>query len=444
MGLVYGFAGLIAIGTFLLALPVSNTAGGFTPFMTALFTATSAATVTGHVVVDTALYWSLFGHAVILGLIFFGGLGLLSGAAFLLLVAGQRLGLQNLIALREGFGGGEVGTIRRLIVGFVPVVVFIEFLGAVLLFLRFYVFSELWEGISFWQAAWQSLFHAVSAFNNAGFDIFANDVVGGDSVIGLRHDYIVLGVMAGLIILGGLSYLVIFDVATHRRFSKFELNTKLVLVSSVVLIFLGAAVFLVQGWRDPGTLGAAPVSEKIAASLFDSVAARTAGFAAIDYGKATPDRQVAGEMLMFIGGASASTAGGIKVNTAMIIVLAVISTIRGRRQVMAFGREVAAVSIHRATVVLAAAVFILGLFTLALAATHPELPFQSLVFDLVSAFGTVGLSTGISFQLNPGGQFLFIAAMFIGKFGALTLALWMAGREAPQKFRLAEERVRIG
>ncbi len=443
MGLVYWFLALIGIGTVLLWLPPSGATEGFTPLLTALFTATSAATNTGLVTQDASTYWSFFGQAVILGLIFTGGLGLLTGAGFLLLVAGQRIGLQNLLVLREGMGG-ELGSLRRLLISFVVVSIVLQLSGAAVLFVRFYVSDMLWPGISAPEAAWMAVFHSVSAFNNGGIDIFRNDLVGGDSVSGLRTDYILLGVLASLIVLGGFGYLVLHDIGSARRFNRLQLNTKVVLVGSVALVLGGAGVFLAQSWRDPGTLGPAGTGEKVAAALFDSIAARTAGYNAIDYSQAPGDRLVSAEMLMLVGGASASAAGGLKVNTTMVVALAVFAAVRGRRHVTAFKREIPDVTVLRAMVVVVTSFMLLGVFLLALTRVQGDLPFRAMLFELVSAFGTVGLSAGITPQLNTAAQLIIISVMFLGKFGPLTLMLFMVGREEPEKFRPAEEAVRIG
>lgn len=444
MLLVYGFIGLIAIGTLLLMLPISNTSGGITPFTQALFTATSAVCVTGLVVVDTSEAWTRFGQVVIMNLFFVGGLGFMTGAAFLVIIVTQRISLQNRLIIREGIGGGQLDAVVTLVRNMVILAVILQVAGALLLFLSFYVFGELWEGIGFAEALWQSVFNSVSAFNNAGFEVMPNELVGGDSLIGLRSNYWALFVMGLLIFIGGISFAVIRDVTLHRRFSRFSLDTKLILVGSLFLIVVGASLFLIQGWNDPGTLGDRSAGEKVSDALFDSAAARTAGFTTVDYGKVAHNRGVVTEMLMFVGGASASTAGGIKVNTFMVIVLAIAATLRGRRHVRAFNREIPGVIVQRAMTVGAVATFAIAVIVTLFVALQPELPFRSAVFEVVSAFGTVGLSTGITDELNTANRLLIVATMFIGRLGPLTLALLMSGREVSEPYRLAEERVRIG
>lgn len=444
MLLVYGFLTIILVGTLLLFLPWANTGEGFTPFLTALFTATSAVTVTGLVVVDTDVAWTPFGQAVTMVLFIVGGLGFMTGAAFLIVIVGQRIGLQSQLVIREGLGGGQLGAVTSLVRNIVIMALGIQVVGTLLLFAQWYVFGALWEGISAGSAMWHSLYHATSAFNNAGFDILPDETVGGASLIGFSSNYTVLLTMGLLIVLGGLGYSVLRDVVVIRRFARFRLDTKLVLIGSAGLVVLGAAVFLAEDWANPGTIGDRSVGGKAAEALFDSAAARTAGFTTIDYSATAPNRAITTEVLMFIGGASASAAGGIKINTFMVILIAVLANVRGRRRTTAFGREIPDLNVKRAMVVATVAAFTVVLFITLVVSVQPELPFRDAVFETVSAFGTVGLSTGITPDLNAAARIVLIVAMFVGRFGPLTFALLMTGREAREPFRLPEERVRIG
>ncbi len=448
MILIYGFLTVILIGTVLLMLPAAAGDGPSPAFdqrlTQAIFTATSAVAVTGLVVVETDVAWSRFGQTVIMVLFFIGGLGFMTGAAFLLMIIGQRLGLRGQLLLRAGLGEAQLGAIASLVRKIVIFSVATQIVGIVLLFLRWYVFGELWEGISLGEALWQSTFHAVSAFNNAGFEIMPDAVVGGSSLQPFKADIPLLLIMAGLIIIGGLSYFVLADVVSTRRFSKLRLDSKLVLVGTLGLLVAGTAVFLSTEWTHPNSIGAQSVPEKVTDAFFHSAAARTAGFSTVDYNGITHANNIGTEALMFVGGASASAAGGIKVNTFMVVVLAAAATLRGRSRVNAFGREIPSIIVQRAMVVGAAAtVMLLALFA-ALVAIQPELDFRQALFEIVSAFGTVGLSTGITSELNTGARILVSVAMFLGRFGPLTLALLMAGREANETYQFASERVRIG
>jgi len=444
MLLIYGFMGVLVVGTLLLWLPISTSTGEFAPFVTALFTATSAICVTGLVVVDSWDAWSGFGQFVIAVLIFIGGLGFMTGASFLLILVGQRIGLQNRLIMREGIGGGELGAVVQVVRNLVIVAVLLQFGGAVFFYLEFYVFGKLWPGIGPGEAAWQAVFQSISAFNNAGFDILPNDKVGGDTLIGLHRDYWTLATTAILIVAGGLSFPVIHDLATKRRFSRITLDSKMVVTGTLILLLAGAVLYLVADWTNPGTLGDRPVHAKVVNSVFESVTTRTAGFSTVDVGQARNYRLTITESLMFIGGATASTAGGIKVGTAMVVFFAIVSTMRGRRHVRAFGREIPLFSVQRAMVVGALATFTVVLFLAVFMMLQPAMNFGRATFEVISALGTVGLSTGITAELTTANRVLLVFAMFIGRFGPFTLALLMAGREAREPYRLAEERVRIG
>lgn len=448
MVLIYGFLTVILIGTVLLMLPISTTGDhsqGFGGRLTeSLFTATSAVAVTGLVVVDTADAWSRFGQAVIMVLFFIGGLGFMTGAAFLLMIVGQRLGLQGQLLIRAGLGEAQLGAIASLVRKIVVFSVATQMVGTLLLFLRWYVFGELWEGISLGEALWQSTFHATSAFNNAGFDIMPDAVVGGASLQPFKADIPLLLIMAALIILGGLSYFVLADIVNKRNFGRLRLDSKLVLLGSFGLLIFGTAVFLSTEWSHPNSIGFQSVPEKLTDAFFHSAAARTAGFSTVDYDGITHANNIGTEALMFIGGASASTAGGIKVGTFMVVVFAITATLRGRRRVNAFGRELPRIIVQRAMVVGAAATAMLIALFAVLVAVQPELDFRQALFEVVSAFGTVGLSTGITSELNNSARVLITVAMFLGRFGPLTLALLMAGRDSTESYRYASERVRIG
>ncbi|MBM3957179.1 MAG: TrkH family potassium uptake protein, partial [Gemmatimonadetes bacterium] len=316
--------------------------------------------------------------------------------------------------------------------------------GTLLLFLRFYVFGSLWPGVHAGEALWQSAFQAVSAFNNAGFVIFPAAHLGGPGLIPFAADYVVLAITGALVIVGGLGYTVLRDVAVVRRITRFSLDTKLILLGSGVLIVLGGVLFFACEYGRPGTLGEMGVGDKLANSAFHSVASRTAGFNTVDYSKISGQSGVFTEALMFIGGASASTAGGIKVNTFMVVVVAVLATVRRRRYVSAFGREISLDVIRRAMVVGAVATAFVAVVVFTLSALEGDIALRDILFESFSAFGTVGLSSGITPGLGDASRVVLVVTMFVGRLGPLTLALLMAGREAHQFYRLAEEHVRIG
>ena len=431
--LMGGFAFLIVIGTLLLLLPFTNTQGDVTPFTDALFTAASAVTVTGLIVVDTSTYWSFSGQLIIMVLIFTGGLGIMTSATFLLIIIGQRITLANRLLMRESLGVNQLGGLIRLTLKIVFVVVAIQIAGFLVLFLR--LISEYPAATAFWQAG----FHAVSGFNNAGFVIFPDS----QSLSAFQRDYGLLIPMIILIILGTLSYSVMLDITSFRRFNRYTLDTKLVIVATTIILLLGVMVILVAEYGNANTLGPMPVWAKILNAVFHSVSGRTAGFTTVDFGDMEQHSNFFVIGMMFIGGASASTAGGIKVNTFAVLLAAVLSSIGGKTHATAFGREIPQPQVYRALTVLLLGMMMV--FAVAFLLTISEgFPFIQILFETVSAFATVGLSTGITGELSQLGRVIIIFTMFLGRVGPLTLALILAQREEAAPYRYAEERVKIG
>ena len=444
MGLVYGILLLAAVGTILLLLPISSTSPGITPFRDALFTAVSASTVTGLVVVDSAIAWTGFGKAVILVLLFVSGLGFTTGAAFLILLTSERLGLRNRLTIREGLGSHVLGGLAPRVRRVVLVSVGLQTIGTLVMFLDFYVFVPLWEGIGAWEALWHALFNSISAFNNAGFEILPNDKVGGAGLTGLRTAYFLLITMMVLIVAGSISFSVLSDVWNKKRWPFLTLDTKMVLIGTGVLIIIGWVGFLVINWNNPGTTGTASIGEKLVSALFESITTRSSGFSTIDLAQASDTHSVLAATLMFIGGASASVAGGIKVNTFMIIMLALFAALRGYRSVQVMRRSIPLPNVARAMVVGAMAVIVVVVSMFVLPLVQPELEFRAAAFEVVSAFATAGLSHGITGQLNTPASVLIIVLMLVGRLGPLTLALLMVGSESVQSYQFAKERIRIG
>jgi trk system potassium uptake protein len=432
--LLYSFIGFILAGTLLLLLPFTSQAGGFTPFVDALFTATSAVTVTGLVIQDTATYWTPAGQAIILALIFIGGLSFMAIATFLLILIGRRLSLGQRMLARDSYQVNQLGGLARLTVKIVLVAAAIQIAGFVALAVRFSLMSDL-EG----QPIWQALFQSISGFNSAGFV----NLPEGESLSAFRTDKIVLGIMGLLIFLGVISYFVMVDIARLRRFSLFSLNTKLVLILTGVLTLSGALVFFTSETDNPNTIGDLSIGDKIMVSVFESTSGRTAGFSTVSYDETAQHTNFFFTAMMFIGGASASVAGGIKINTLGVVLIAVLSTLGGRAHTRAFGREIPHVQVQRATAIAVMALIVVFLFALVLTFSEPEFAFIDLLFEAVSAFGTVGLSTGLTPDLSQGGHLILIVAMFLGRVGPFTLGLMMIERGENDLYRYAQERVTI-
>jgi len=432
--LIYGFAGVIVLGMILLILPVASKSGQFTSPITALFTAASAVCVTGLAVVDTGTYWSHFGQGVILALIQIGGLGFMTSATLLLLLLGRRLGLRERWLIGQSLGTEKLGGMVKLVRRILLFTFIVEVIGAAIFYIRFSVENPTGT------AAWKAIFHAVSAFNNCGLDLFGNHF---SSLLGYQTDTTVILTTAALIILGGISFMVVADVINVRRFGRLLLDSKIVLVTTLGLLAVGTIVILITEYSSADTLGPMSVPYKLLNAFFQSVTPRTAGFSSINIGGMETYSQFFTILLMFVGGAAGSTAGGIKVNTFGMLVATIWSTIRGNEHARAFGREFANQQIHRALALVMLALTLIFIVVLVLTVTE-KFGFLNLLFETVSAFGTVGLSTGITPDLSVAGKLIITAVMFIGRLGPLILVLSLTQRQKPSEYRYPQDEVRIG
>ncbi len=433
--IIYFFIAIIALGTLLLLLPFARVEDGGPPFVVALFTATSAITVTGLVVQDTALYWTRGGQVIIMGMIYLGGLGFMTIATFLLIIIGQRVTLTQRLLMRENLMLDQFGNLVRLTIAIVLVATGIQLLGFIALLVYFYLFLY-----PLGEAAWQAAFHAVSAFNNAGFLAFKHP----SGFTAFQTDKVVMGIIATLIFIGSISYLVIIDLVRIRRFSRFSLNAKLALAATLLLTLIAFAGFLALELNNSGTLGKLSIGDKVAVSAFHSISGRTAGFEIADVTAARDATNVLQAALMFIGGASASVAGGIKVNTLAVVAIALAAQIKQKNKASAFGREVPDSQVNRSYLILFVSVAFVFLVVGLLSITEEGTPMREIFFETMSAFGTCGLSTGITPALSTYGQMIIAATMFIGKLGPLMIGLTMAQRSENDLYRYAQERVTIG
>ncbi|MCZ6614263.1 MAG: Trk family potassium uptake protein [Chloroflexi bacterium] len=436
--LMYGFGCVIAIGTLVLWLPFFNTEGGFTPFLTALFSATSAVTTTGLVVEESATYWNRGGQVVLIVLLTVGGLGFMSAATFLLIVIAQRISLTNLLIMRESTGMSQRTDLVRLTIQVVAISLLIQLLAFVLFLWRFAFTSDpVFDSVG--EAAWQAAFLSASAFNNAGFSILPDSA----SLEAFRTDLWILGGTAFLIILGGIGYTVLVDIARFKRFNRFRLDSRLIILVSLALWFLGMVGLFGFEFGNQDTLKGLPLGDQLTDAFFQSVSGRTAGFSSIDFAATEQHTNFFFIGLMFIGGASGSTASGIKVNTFAVILVAVLASIRGRPQVEVFGREITPQQVQRALSI--GVLGLLAVFVVAVFLTLAEgFPFINILFETVSAFANVGLSTGITPDLSAWGQTILVLAMFVGRLGPLTFALALARREPHAVYRYSVETVKIG
>jgi len=427
------FAAVIGVFTILLLLPAATSSGRSAPFVTALFTATSSVCVTGLTVVPTAVFWSPFGHVVILLGIKVGGLGVMTLASILGLAVSRRLGLtQKLLTATEVKTArlGEVGSLIRVVV---VTSTSLELILALVLTPRFLALHE-----SVGSALWHAMFYSVSAFNNAGF------VITQAGLVPHAQDLLLLlPIIVGAFI-GSLGFPVILNIMRQRRrLSRVSLHTKLTLATSGVLVLVGGVLFIAMEWSNPGTIGHMPVGGKLLNGLFMGVVPRSSGFSTFDMDHASEPTWLITDALMFVGGGSASTAGGIKVTTLAVMLLAIVSEARGDRDVEAFGRR-----IPRDTLRLAVAVVFVGA-TLILVASLVLLEITGatldrVLFEAISAFATVGLSTGLTHTMPDAGKYVLILLMFVGRTGTMSLAAALAIRDRRRMIRLPEERPIIG
>ncbi|WP_280123268.1 potassium transporter TrkG [Rhodococcus sp. ZPP] len=438
---VMGFGAATVLGTVLLMLPFSSEAGEATDPVTALFTATSAVCVTGLVVVDTSTYWSLFGELVILGLIQIGGLGIMTLASLLGLLVARRMGLRMQLVAQTETKSLRLGESKRVVLGVLKMSVAVEVVVAIILTARFAAGYHQPLG----QAMYSGIFHAISAYNNAGFALYA------DSLTRFQTDaWIIVPVMAALVI-GGLGFPVIFEVTRsmrrtatrNRTASHWSLHTKITLLTYGVLAVVAVLSITAIEWANPHTLGPLGVPGKLLAGTFAGISPRTAGFNSVDIAGMHPSTLLLTDVLMFIGGGSAGTAGGIKVTTFALLAFVIITEIRGEPTVHVMGRRLSAMVQRQAITValLGVGAVMAGTLTLLLLT---DFDLDAVLFEVVSAFGTVGLSAGITADLPAAGQILLVALMFVGRLGPITLASALALRERGRRYELPEERPIVG
>ena len=435
--IVLVFLFIILLGAGLLCLPAASRSGEPTPFLTSLFTATSATCVTGLIRVDTGTHWAMFGQVVILLLIQIGGLGFMTIACLFFFALRRKIGLRERMVLAQALGSDSYSGIVSLVRNILRGTAAVEGAGALILFFRFL------PEFGFGKALWYGVFHSISAFCNAGFDVLADTDVGG-SLCRYATDPVVNFTIMALIIIGGLGFAVWGDIRHNRRFSRMSVYTRLVILITTVLIFGGTGIFAALEWNNPGTLGGLTPSQKLMAALFQSVTLRTAGFASFNQDALTEASKLLSNILMFVGGSSGSTAGGVKTVTMGLVVLSAVSTMRGRRQVTVFRRSISQQDISNAVSV-ALLVLGLSLFGAAVLTVCDRCSFLNAIFETTSALCTVGLTTGITGTLCAASKLILIVFMFFGRVGIMTIGVgFMMGDRARERVQYAETKVMIG
>lgn len=431
---VAGFVVVISIGTTLLWLPVSTQPGASTSALDALFTATSAVCVTGLAVVDTGTHWSGFGQVVLLGLIEIGGLGFMTVSSIIVMLLSKRLGFRRQLLASTERGVLNIGDLRGVLTGLTLITVTVQVVIALLLTLRFWWGRDMDLG----SAAWSGVFHSVSAFNNAGFSLYP------DSLMAFSSDWMVLVPVMCSIVIGGLGFPVLVDLRRVKgNWRALTLHSKVTIWASVALLAVGFVALTSLEWTNPDTLGPMPIGDKVLNGGFAAVTPRTAGFNSIDVADMHPSSLLGTIGLMFVGAGSAGTSGGIKVSTFAILALVIWSQLRGDPDVTGFNRRIPdSVQRQAITVALLAVGLVVGATSVLLISA--EVPLGDGLFEAVSAFGTVGLSTGITPELPAVDQLVLIALMLIGRVGPITLGAALVLRAQPSRFRLPQEGPLIG
>ena len=431
------FVAIILFAAVLLTLPAASRSGISCGFLPALFTATSATCVTGLALFDTFTQWSGFGQTVIICLIQIGGLGFMSAATLFVFALRKRIGLKQRLVMAQALSVSDMDGIVQLQKTVLKGSFTVEGIGAVILFLHFLPEYGPEKALKW------GVFHSVSAFCNAGFDIFGC-ITPGASLIEFQSDPVVLLTLGTLVVIGGLGFLVWQDVWQHRSFRKFSVYTRLVLVTTASLLLLGWAVICLLEWNNPGTLGTMSLGDKLLNGLFQAVTLRTAGFAAIDQALLTDSSKAASMVLMLIGGSSGSTAGGLKTVTFIVLILFMISQARGKSTVYIYNRTIHHSQVLDAVTIaflMIALAFFGGIF---ISATSP-IEFTDALYEAISALATVGLTAGVTGSLSVPAQLLIILYMYFGRVGVLTISLgFLAGNKAEERFRYAHTNLLIG
>lgn len=430
-----GFVCVILVGTLLLMLPVAARSGESTPFLSAFFTATSATCVTGLVVVDTFTHWTIFGQLVILTMIQIGGLGFMTIAICFAIFMKRSISLRERGILKESVNTLQIGGVVKLTKKIVFGTVLFEVLGAVILSVRFAMDMGAAKGIYF------GIFHAVSAFCNAGFDLMggAEPYI---SMSGYVGDVVINTTIMLLIIIGGIGFIVWDDLYEHKlRFREYRLHTKIVLSFTLLLIFVGALLFYLFE-KDHLLAGMGP-KDTVLASLFCAVTPRTAGFNTVDTAALSQSSKLLTMVLMFIGGSPGSTAGGIKTTTMLVMLLFVWSNLRSSYGSNIYGRRLEEASIRKASIVFTINLCLAVTAAITICSIQP-LHMEDILFEVFSAIGTVGMSTGVTRELVPASRVIIAVLMYCGRLGSMTFALSLAERKYVAPVQQPEEKIIIG
>lgn len=432
--LALSFMIVILIGGLLLSLPISSKEGNFTPFIDALFTSTSAVCVTGLVTLDTGTYWSIFGKSVILTLIQIGGLGFMSFTTLSAIYLGKKLGLKERLLMMEAYNALSLQGIIKMVKYVVFFTFGVELTGALILATQFV------PKLGFARGMLWGLWHSVSAFCNAGFDLLGNF----SSLTTINTNKVVLLTIATLIAVGGLGFSVWMEIWNSRDIKKLSFHAKMVISITLMLIFGGALAFFLLEFNNAKTMQDMRFLDKIVNSIFTSVTPRTAGFNSISTSEMTLGGRFLTILLMFIGGSPGSTAGGVKTTTLGILFLIVWAVLKGRHDPEAFGKRIAKDMVYKAFTVFTMGLLIVGTVILIMSFSDPYLNFEQMLYEATSAFATVGLTEGITPGLHMGSKIALIGGMFLGRVGPLTVLIALSNFPTPANYKYPEGKIMIG
>ncbi len=432
--LALSFFLLIFIGAVLLTLPIASKSGEFTPFIDSFFTSTSAVCVTGLITMDTATHWSVFGKAVILILIQIGGLGFMSFATLTAIYMGKKLGLKERLLMMEAYNAMSLQGIIKMVKYVVIFTFGVELAGALILMTQFIPMVGFKKGV-----LW-GIWHSVSAFCNAGFDLFGNF----SSLTSVSTNKVILLTIGSLIAIGGLGFGVWIEIWNYREKKKLSFHAKMVISITLILIFGGAFLFLIMEFTNPHTIRNMHFTDKVVNSIFASVSPRTAGFNSISTSEMTLAGRFLTILLMFIGGSPGSTAGGVKTTALGVLFLVSYTVLKGRHDPEAFGRRIGREVVYKAFTVFTIGLFIVGAVTMIMGFAEPNASFEELIYEATSAFATVGLTEGITPGLHSVSKIALIAGMFLGRVGPITVLLALSRNANPGSYQYPEGKILIG
>lgn len=430
--LALGFLIAIIIGAIILSLPISSRAGEPTNFLDAIFTSTSAVCVTGLITLDTSTHWSVFGQTVIITLIEIGGLGFMSFGVLISLILGKKITLRERLVMQEAMNTYSIQGLVKMVKYVLIFTMSVQFFGALLLSTQFVPEYGIGRGIFY------SIFHSISAFCNAGFDLF------GTSLVGYSSNSVVILVISALIIIGGLGFTVLLEIYEFKGMKKLSLHSKLVLITTAILVFGGAILMLIFEYNNVDTIANMNIKDKLLNSFFASVTPRTAGFNSISTSGMTLASKFLTIILMFIGGSPGSTAGGLKTVTFGILVLTVICVIKGREDTEVFGRRFTKEIVYKSFTLLFIGVSLVIFSTMILSYTEVGVSFIDLLYETTSAFGTVGITLGLTPNLSSIGKVLIMLMMYFGRVGPLTVMLALTRKRKKSGYKYPEGKILIG